>query len=349
MSLFVLLFLLLSILDHSLPRKSLGFIDYESLAMISSLLIVSRGMELSGIFSRFAHKTVMISGGSKFRLLSTMIIVAALSSAFVMNDTAIFIFIPAMMAISRISEIDLPEAVTLAIISSNIGSAISPIGNPQNIIIWRSYNLQFLKFIGLMSPYAILWLSMLLAFIWIKTRNKNLKTFQIPKIEIRKGLFYISASLLIVNVLLGELGLSFAGLVLTTVIMAIAELGVLLSFDVALLAIFALIFIDFNEISSLFFGKFFLETSLQKILLFSAILSQLVSNVPATVVLISQNVPWFPLAIGVNLGGTGMITGSLANFIGVRISGISLKDFHRYSLPYFLIALFLTVALMAIL
>jgi len=348
LSLLALLFLLLSILDHSLPIRSLRLIDYESMAIITSLLVVSRGLELSGIFSRVARKTVMISGNSEFKLLSIAIIAVSLSSAVLMNDTAMFVFIPVMMTISKISDIDLPKFVTLIAISASIGSALSPIGNPQNIIIWRTYHPQILEFVSLMLPYVLLWLSLLIVLVWIKTKDKNLKITQMPTIEIRRKLFYVSASLLIANVLLGELNLSFAGLALTAFIMAIAEAGVLFSIDMTLLTIFALIFIDFKEISFLLPAKFLFQISSQKIVIVSAMLSQLISNVPATVMLASQNVPWLPLAIGVNLGGTGMITGSLANFIALRISEIRLKDFHKHSLPYFLIALFLTVVLLAI-
>ncbi|AAL80837.1 hypothetical protein PF0713 [Pyrococcus furiosus DSM 3638] len=45
-----------------------------------------------------------------------------------------------------------------------------------------------------------------------------------------------------------------------------------------------------------------------------------------------------PLSLGVNLGGNGIIVGSLANLIAVRIAGVSIKDFQRYSLPYFFLS-----------
>ena len=70
----------------------------------------------------------------------------------------------------------------------------------------------------------------------------------------------------------------------------------------------------------------------------SAGLSQLISNVPATVIFLGSKPEWLPLALGVNLGGNGLVVGSLANIIAIRISGIRMSDFHRFSMPYFLMA-----------
>ena len=67
----------------------------------------------------------------------------------------------------------------------------------------------------------------------------------------------------------------------------------------------------------------------------SAGLSQLISNVPATVIFLGSKPEWLPLALGVNLGGNGLVVGSLANIIAIRISGIRMSDFHRFSMPYF--------------
>lgn len=345
MSLLVILFLFLSILDPSLPSRSLKLIDYESLAAIISFLIISRGLELSGIFIRMSNRIVMFSNGSEFRLLCILVLAVFLSSAVIMNDTAMFVFIPLVLTISKIAEIDLPKAVTSTAIAANIGSSLTPIGNPQNIIIWRTYRLSIFEFVRSISPYVILWIVLLVIFVWIGTRNKKLEIAPIPTVRIDTSLLCVSALLLILNVVLVERGLSLIGLAITLIVLAVVSRDTLFSLDVALIAVFTLIFIDFKELSYILSGSMVFGESTLKVIVFSAGLSQLISNVPATVMLASQNFSWLPLAVGVNLGGVGTIVGSLANFIAVRISGISIGKFHRYSLPYFLTILLVTLVI----
>lgn len=337
--LLILLFLILSILDQSLPGRSLGLVDYESLAAITSFFVVSRGLELSGIFSRVARKIVTLSGNSEFRVLCMLVVAVFLSSAVIMNDTAIFVFVPIALALSRASKVDLPKTVTLVALAANAGSALSPLGNPQNIIIWRTYRLSIWHFVGSMLPYVAVWFLVLLAYVWIVGR-KRLEVHPMPGIRINPSLAATSALLLAINVVLVEVSLSPVGLLLTVIVMAVIGREALFAFDFTLIAVFALIFINFREISHLL-PEIVMKCTAAKAVLLSAGLSQLISNVPATV-LLSPHLPWLPLAVGVNLGGNGIVIGSLANFIAVRISGIRLRDFHRYSLPYFMITLALT-------
>ncbi len=334
--------MLLSILDRSLPRRSLGLIDYESLAAITSFFVISRGLELSGVFTRVAQRMIALSGNSEFGVLCMLITVVSASSAVIMNDTAVFVFVPVALALSRASGIDLPKAVTMVAIAANVGSALSPLGNPQNVIIWRTYRLPIWRFVCSMFPYVALWLAVLAAYARI-AGGGELKIRPMPKIRVNRALATTSALLLVTNVVLVEVGLSPFGLMLTVLVMAVAGREALLSLDASLLAVFALIFIDFREISHLL-PEIGLECTAATAILLSAGLSQITSNVPATV-LLSHHLPWLPLAVGVNLGGNGVVIGSLANLIAVRVSGIKLRDFHRYSLPYFLVALVLTLVI----
>ncbi len=347
LSLLVILFVSLSFVDPSLPSRSIKLIDYESLAAIISFLTISRGLELSGIFIRISNRIVRFSGDSEFRLLCILVLVVFLSSAVIMNDTAMFVFVPLVLTISRIAEIDLPKAVTSIAIAANIGSALTPIGNPQNIIIWRSYGLSLIEFVRSMSSYVLLWFALLITFVWIGSRNKRLKISPMPAVRMNACLVFVSILLLILNVVLVEKGYSLVGLAVTLSALAVFSRNAILSLDIALIAVFALIFIDFKELSYLLSDIVRFEPSPTKVIILSAGLSQLISNVPATVMLTSQKFPWLPLAIGVNIGGTGLIIGSLANFIAVRISGIGIRKFHRYSLPYFLLALSLTLAMVS--
>lgn len=76
---------------------------------------------------------------------------------------------------------------------------------------------------------------------------------------------------------------------------------------------------------------------------FSALLSQAISNVPATITLLGHVSSWLPLALGVNIVSVGLVTGSMANLITLRLAGLDINKFYRYFIPFFaaLLALFL--------
>ena len=309
------------------------------------MIITSKGLELSGVFDRLAPKLVERANHSGKRLLLLLLPTIAFSSAVIMNDTAMLVFIPLVVALSELSSLDKAKAVTLSAISANVGSALTPIGNPQNIIIWHRYELGFTTFTMGMLPFVLIWLAILLIFVLV-SREERLTVESIPGVAFRKGLFLISLLTLITNVYLGETGRHYLALVLTLAVFLSLEREVLLSFDWALVLTFAFIFVDFNEVSILLQRSgLSLPGGGIALVLASASLSQLISNVPATVVFLNSNPQWLPLAVGVNTGGNGIIVGSLANLIALRIARISVKDFHRYSVPYFLLSL--AVALVA--
>ncbi|WP_367183020.1 SLC13 family permease [Thermococcus sp.] len=339
MTLLMVLYVALAVIDNSLPKRTPWLIDWGSLSLIMALIITSKGLELSGIFGKLAPKLVEKANHSGKRLLFLLLPTIAFSSAVIMNDTAMLVFIPLVVALSELSGLDKAKAVTLSAISANVGSALTPIGNPQNIIIWHRYKLGFTTFTLGMLPFVLLWLGILMTFVLI-SREERLILESIPGVAFRRDLFLLSLLTLITDVYLGETGKHYLALLITLVVFLLFEREVLLSFDWALVLTFAFIFADFNELSILLQSSglsFPREGSL--LILTSAGVSQLISNVPATVVFLNSNPQWLPLAVGVNAGGNGVIVGSLANLIALRIARILVRDFHRYSVPYFLLSL----------
>lgn len=346
LSLLLALYVVLLLNDHSLLKRSPYLIDWKSLLLISSLIFVSRGLELSGVLTRLSIQLLSLSSGSEKRLMLMLLPVISLSSALIMNDTAMFIFIPLVLVTSRMADINSVKVVTFSAIAANIGSALTPIGNPQNIILWNAYGFSFKVFVQKMLPFVMLWLSLILFFILL-IEDKRFSLGKLSPVSIDFRLFALSFALLLVDIALAETGNALLTLPVTLAFLTAFGREALFSFDWVLILVFTLIFIDFGEISQLIVISriTFLKTK-GGIFLTSTLLSQAISNVPATVVFLRARPEWLPLALGVNLGGTGMITGSLANLIALRVSGISIKDFHRFSIPYFLLALGLSLLML---
>ena len=272
--------------------------------------------------------------------------VIAFTSALIMNDTAMLVFIPLVALTSELSGIDKAKAVTLSAIAANAGSALTPIGNPQNVIIWQTYGISFGAFTRAMLPFVTIWLLLLLAFA-LSVKRRRLEVGGIPAVPLRGKAFLSALLLIIADVILAETGRALWAFPLTFFVVLLFSREALLAFDWVLVLTFALVFVDFGEVSSIVasLGLSFPDGGVP-LLLASSLLSQAISNVPATVLLIGAKPEWLPLAVGVNAGGTGFIIGSLANLIAVRIAGIRLKDFHRISVPYFLVSLVLSVILL---
>ncbi len=235
----------------------------------------------------------------------------------------------------------------LTTISANIGSSLTPIGNPQNIIIWQHYKLSFIDFVYTMTPFFLVAMAVLVVYLLIGARRLEIYRWRekafIPRVRLDRKLLVTSVILLFLNVLLAQLGLQVYGLAITVIVYIMLKKTLVLGLDYVLILIFAFMFIDFRELSHIINALSIvpqLETSFHVVLL-STLLSQVISNVPATITLV-EHVPshlWKALTIGVNLGGVGFITGSMANIITLRMSGIGLKNFHKYALPYFIVLL----------
>ncbi|WP_144244839.1 SLC13 family permease [Thermococcus eurythermalis] len=276
------------------------------------------------------------------------ILVISLSSTVIMNDTAVLIFIPLVVATSELASVDTGRAVALSAIAANVGSALTPIGNPQNIIIWQNHSLGFVEFTSSMLPFVSLWLAVLFAFA-LRIKDRGLSTEWVPSVTLKKALLGVSLVSLIADVLLIRTGRPALALMFTSLAFLLVGREVLRKFDWALVLTFVFIFVDFNELAFLLKDaglQFPREGS--ELFLVSAVLSQLFSNVPATVLLLAGKPEWLPLSLGVNVGGNGFVIGSLANLIALRIARVSVKDFHRISIPYFSVTLLLSGVLLAL-
>ncbi len=324
--------------DPSLLRSTLSFLNIKVLSVIVALLIISRGIELSGIFNRLSLKLISLLHGSTVALILTLILLSELTAMVVMNDTALFIYLPFIITLSKLTNLSLERFAIMVTIAVNVGSALTPIGNPQNVIIWQHYNVGFLEFIKYMAPFVVVSTVTLMVLAYFTFKNEGLRMLNhIPPVRFDRRLFYISATLLILNVIFAQLGFQIYALALTILSFLAVKRKIITTIDYGLILTFSLMFIDFGEISKLigFYGLIPKLNTDVNTLLTSAFLSQLISNVPATITLINHVSLWGPLALGVNIGGVGLIIGSMANIITLRLIKLKLTKFHKYSLPYF--------------
>lgn len=340
---FLFLFIILSVLHPYEIASYPSFVDWKTIITLTGLLIITTGLKESNFFVVFSKKLLMRLKTEK-SLSLFMILLSALLSTFLTNDITLFIVVPLTISMQNIVKNDISKLVIFEAISVNVGSALTPIGNPQNIFLWHRWGISFITFIVKMLPLVTLLLGTLLIFARFVFPEKELKILERSNdIKHDKALFTVSIALLIIYVLSIETGYSEVVLPLIFAIFLIFYRRVLLKVDWLLLLLFAIIFVDFHIIASVSIISKSVNTinlhSTGNVFLFSVLTSQLFSNVPASVFVSKFTHNWTAITYGVNVGGNGLATASLANIIALRMmksKKIWIK-FHRYSIPYFLI------------
>ncbi len=319
-------------------------VDWKTIFALTGLLVITTGLKESNYFDILA-KQILAKMKTERTIAFFLILLSAGLSCFVTNDIALFIVVPLTLSLRTLTGGDISKLVIFEAIAVNAGSALTPIGNPQNLYLWHQWRISFFSFIGFVLPLVIILMIILFIFTLFVFPRKEINYFDnaSKNITLRKPLLYISLTALLVYIAALELGLANFLLPIVLIIYAIFYRRVLLKVDWLLLVMFVIIFIDFHLIARLSVVQ---QTISQidikfrnNIFLLSAGISQIISNVPASVFISKFTDDWLAITYGVNVGGNGIVIASLANIIALRM----LKDkkawltFHKYSIPYFMI------------
>lgn len=135
-------------------------LDINTIFFLVGMMIFVRVMETSGIFEYIGIKTVKLAGKNVRSLFLALTFVVAAVSAFIDNVTTILIFVPITFAITDILEIDPVPFIVGEIFASNIGGAMTPIGDPPNILITSAARIPFTEFAKYMVPINLLILAL---------------------------------------------------------------------------------------------------------------------------------------------------------------------------------------------
>lgn len=324
------------------PEKWPAAIDWHTIITLSGLMLLTKGVELSGYFDVIGRRMVRRFPDER-RLAIFMVLAAALLSTFLTNDVALFIVVPLTITLRRLCEIPVNRLIIFEALAVNAGSLLTPIGNPQNILIWGRSGLSFAGFIWQMAPLALAMVMTLLVLCWFCFPAKALSYHSgttTPSWQPR--LIWGCLILYLVFISALELKQELWGLALIAVGFLLLARQVIVSVDWSLLLVFIVMFIDVHLLIQLPALHQVLTSTSQlsaPALWLTAIgLSQVISNVPATILLLNYVPADSLLAWAVNVGGFGLLPGSLANLIALRMANNRRIwwRFHLYSLPMLL-------------
>jgi len=323
-------------------RSAPGLVDWATLATLLGLLVLTKMVEQSGALLWLALR--LADRLTRERSLALFLVaISALLAMIVTNDIALFVVVPLTLMLARVVELRVLRLVIFEALAVNAGSLLSPIGNPQNILLWQGAGVGFGGFVLGLLP--------LFAFCSIALAGLTVVAFSPTRLE-RHGhpeavaadrrLFGVAATLYPAFLLLADLHQTAWALVLVLLATLAVAPRLLLRVDWPLLAVFLLMFVDLGLLAQHPLPAWLDLRRASTLYATSALLSQAISNVPAAIALRHYSADWVTIAWGVNVGGFGLAIGSLANLIALRLSGQrnALLAFHRWSVPFFVVTAF---------
>lgn len=329
-----------------------SLVDWPTIAALAGLLALTKGLELSGALNRLGHALVDAMPTERAAALA-LVSAAALLSTVLTNDVALFVVVPLTLDVCRLTRMPATKLIVFEALAVNVGSALTPIGNPQNLFLWQLAKVSFGAFVWHLLPLVAALMVALLALTGFSFGGRAIQAHdEAGPAPLDRRL--LAVSLLLYLPFLVATDMHHAGWAVAAVlaVFLLARPAVLAQLDWGLLLVFVLMFIDLRLLVGLpAVHDAMLGLRLdQATHLYAASVgvSQLVSNVPAAIALAEFSQDWRVLAYGVNVGGFGWMVGSLANLIALRLSGDrkAWLSFHVYAVPALLVAMVLGYGLL---
>lgn len=299
----------------------IGYIDFRTLALLYALMLVVAGLRDAGAFARLAHAACERAGSPR----AMGVLLAALSfftSMLITNDVALLTFVPFAVVLLGMSErrSDLRRVVVLQTVAANLGSMLTPVGNPQNLYLFSYYKLSAGDFFAITAPVWGLSLALVLALCFLLPRGK-LEVFlgEEPELDRRSLALYLA---LFAVCLLAVFRLIGWPLMLAAVVASLLAFDRkrLFDADFLLLLTFVAFFVFAGNLARLEMVKNLLRAALDGREYLTALLtSQIISNVPAALLLSAFTDNARELLLGVDVGGLGTPVASLASLISLKL------------------------------
>lgn len=326
------------------PSKNyISYIDFRVLALLFCLMAVVRGFSSIGVFTRLG--TLLLTHVHSLRMLSALFIfLCFFFSMLITNDVALITFVPFTILVLSMAEQKkfLIPVIVLETIAANLGSMLTPLGNPQNLYLYTISGLSIGAFVRIMLPYSFVSAILLLIFILFLPKDtvstataantanstntvtaSNTSNVICEAVKARKNsriLFtaYLILFLLCLLTVLHILPYQIMFLLVLTGFLLL-DYRVLKDVDYFLLLTFLCFFIFIGNMKQISL----VHELISKLLVHHEVLmgigaSQIISNVPAAILLSGFTDDYSALLIGVNLGGLGTLIASLASLISFK-------------------------------
>ena len=304
----------LAIVSCFFVRPSINYINWDTIILLFVIMVFVEILKNLSIFEILVRKLLAKLTNTR-QLVLLLVFTCFFSSIFITNDVSLIIFVPfSILALKKVDRLDLIIiTVSLQTIAANIGCMVLPIGAPHNIVMYTVSHIPFQSFFLLLLPYvlvSVVFLVMMSFFI----PNEDINLPSMDKIRFDSNNFFKR---------------------------------VFLGVDYYLLLTFIALFILIGNLENIpLFNSLFKGWIIGNEVIFGVISSQIISNVPAAMLLSGFSSNYEAIIIGINIGGLGTLIASMANLISYKIL---VREFDGFKIRYLCIFTVLNVVLLAIL
>lgn len=301
-----------------------GYINAHVLTVLFVLMASVSGFSAAGLFVKLsAALTHWTQSPRKLALL--LVLLCFFLSALITNDVALITFVPFTLGLFGGGRRVIP-VVVMETVAANLGSLLTPIGNPQNLFLYSHYGLGLGEFFGAVWLLGAVCLVLVLGLIWAlvpegtacKSRDAG-GVHATPFQLLRYGLMFLLGLLCVLNVLSWPVCL---GLCLG--LMLLFDRPLFRCVDYSLLLSFVAFFVLVGNLGRIEAVQVFIRSIVTgHELVAGALISQIISNVPAATMLSGFTGEWRQLLLGVNIGGLGTPIASMASLISLRLYGMA--------------------------
>lgn len=327
-------------------KQYIEYVDLRTLAILFSLMSVMAGLNELGLFKKVAEsllKKAHTVGG----LIITLVLLCFFFSMLITNDVALITFVPFTFTTFAMLDGDKKKFIIPTIvfetIGANLGSMMTPIGNPQNLYLYGQSGMSFAEFIKLMLPYTMASLVLLIISVLLVCKNELKKEshdkgekkkvvsqgfFSLTLTELfaksstkyhSKLIMYLMLFIVALLTVLGFLPYQIMFLI-TVVLIVLVDKKTLLKVDYSLLITFVGFFVFIGNMGRVPAISEFMQKVVNGNEVATAIISsQFISNVPAALMLSGFSDNYRALIIGTDLGGLGTLIASMASLISYKM------------------------------
>ncbi|MBE5798811.1 MAG: citrate transporter [Clostridiales bacterium] len=296
------------------------YVDTHVLMLLFALMAVVAGLKRCGLMDRICD--ALLSRAGSVRMLGTALSLACFFSAMlVTNDVALITFVPLTTALLAAKPQQLILTVTIETIAANLGSMATPIGNPQNLYLYAHYAMPMGSFLRAVGPLTLASLALVLFACLLLSREAiAVKREESGSAIDRKALIVHGVQFAVC--LLSVLGVmpKWVSFVFVLATMLVYDRTLLFQVDYALLATFVCFFVFVGNLGrveavSALLGRVIAGREMEV----GILASQVISNVPAALMLSGFTGDAYALMRGVDLGGLGTLVASLASLISFKL------------------------------
>lgn len=330
---------LVSMLFVPPDEEYLGYFDWKTIGCLFCVLAVASALRNAGVFD-WAARAAIARFASPRTLTMTLVFVTAVFSMAFTNDVALVIMLP--LSVAALVEFGQPRLVpavfALQALAANLCGMVTPFGNPQNIYLYSYFHVELGEFLMTMAMPFLLSDAGIIFATWFMTRRGTAEDDGVSMqsqqgtsgedvlapatstamLDRRRLIVYVPLFVIALLAVFRVIPFGIA-VIIVIVTLLIFDRDALLKVDYSLLATFLCFFVFAGNMARIPALAQMLQPVMgQWGLLASALTSQVISNVPAAVLLSHFTDAWQPLLIGVNIGGAGTFVGSLASLIAIR-------------------------------